>query len=104
MTAGKLCLSYTGECVALLHALSWFKEHRQDALICTDSLSLHSALEQNNHKDRDPWLKKIKKALFNMSNMVTFLCPHRIVTSQATTKLMSSPSKDPNRLVLVLVS
>ena len=73
LAAGKLCSSYTGECVALLHALEWLQEHHHNALICTDSLSLHSALEQNNHKDRDPWLKNIKKALFQLGTTVTLL-------------------------------
>ena len=73
MAAGKLCSSYTGECVALIHAPEWLQEQWHNALICTDSLSLHSALEQNNHKDRDPWLKKIKKTLFQLPNTVTLL-------------------------------
>ena len=71
--AGKLCSSYTGECVAFLRALEWLQQNLRDALICTDSLSLHSALEGNNYKDRDPWLKEIKKSLFDFPVKVTLL-------------------------------
>ena len=72
--AGKLCSSYTGECrVAFLRALEWLQQHLHEALICTDSLSLHSALEENNYKDRDPWLKEIKKLLFDFPVNVTLL-------------------------------
>ena len=44
---GKLCFSYTGECVAMLHAFELLQEHQFQSLICTDSQSPHSALAQN---------------------------------------------------------
>ena len=59
--AGQLCSSYTGKCVALLRALERLQDHHKSSPICTDSLSLHSVLSQNNWRDRDPWLKKVKK-------------------------------------------
>ena len=71
--AGKLCSSYTGECVAMLRALEWLQENPMTSLICTDSLSLQSALAQNNWKDRDPWLKEIKQILFTLEEPVTLL-------------------------------
>ena len=71
--AGKLCSSYTGECVALLRALEWLQDHHKSSLVCTDSLSLHSALSQNNWRDRDPWLKKVKNLLLNTPDEVTLL-------------------------------
>ena len=36
--AGKLCSSYTGECVALLEALKWLLENPKTSLIWTESL------------------------------------------------------------------
>ena len=48
--AGKYCSSYGAECVAFLRALEWAEEnHVMSVAICTDSLSLHQALE------RDDW-------------------------------------------------
>ena len=47
--AGKLCSSYGGECVALLHALRWLKNTDYKCLICTDSMSLYSALQSMAH-------------------------------------------------------
>lgn len=49
--AGKLCSSYTGECVALLRDLEWLQVHRKSSLVCTDSLSFHSVLSQNDWRD-----------------------------------------------------
>ena len=71
--AGSLCSSYTGECVAMLRALEWLQMNPMVSLICTDSLSLQSALAENNWKDRDPWLKKIKEVLFELKEPVTLL-------------------------------
>ena len=71
--AGKFCSSYSGECVAMLRTMEWLQENPQTSLICTDSLSLHSALSDNNWKDKDPWLKEIKKILFNLSHSTTIL-------------------------------
>ena len=71
--AGKLCSSYTGECVAMLRALEWLQERRLSSLVCTDSLSLHSALSQNDFRDRDPWLKEVKKMLLTTPEEVTLL-------------------------------
>ena len=71
--AGKLCSSYTGECVAMLRALEWLQEHQFSSLICTDSHSLHSALAQNDWRDRDPWLKEVKRMLLTTREQVTLL-------------------------------
>ena len=68
--AGKYCSSYTGECVALLEAVKWLAEHPHISLICTDSLSVQSALEQNDWKDRDPWLKQIKESIYHGSSQI----------------------------------
>jgi len=65
--AGKYCSSYSGECVAMLRTVEWLLEHPQTSTICTDSLSLHSALASNDWKDKDPWLKQIKMKMFHGS-------------------------------------
>ena len=57
----------------MLRTMEWLQENPQTSLICTDSLSLHSALSDNNWKDKDPWLKEIKKILFNLSHSTTIL-------------------------------
>ena len=71
--AGKMCSSYTGECVALVEALKWLLENPQTSLICTDSLSLHEALLNNNWKDKDPWLKIIKENIYRSTSQITLL-------------------------------
>ena len=71
--AGRLCSSYTGECVALLEALKWLLENPQTSLICTDSLSLHDALESNDWRDKDPWLKLIKVNIYSNPSQITLL-------------------------------
>ena len=52
--AGKLCSSYTGECVAFLRELEWLQERRLSSLVCTDSLLLHSALAKTTGKIEIP--------------------------------------------------
>ena len=45
---GKYCSSYSAECVAMLKALEWIQLNPLPALICTDSMSLQQALQNNN--------------------------------------------------------
>ena len=73
--AGKLCSSYTGECVALLMAFEWIATQPTvlDYLICTDSKSLHEALRRNDWTDTDPWLKKAKVAISQLESQITLL-------------------------------
>ena len=76
--AGKLCSSYTGECVAMLEAIRWtrLKEVEMGSLkvlICSDSKSLAEALSLNHWKDDDPWLKQIKNLAYDMRAEVTLL-------------------------------
>ena len=86
LPAGQLCSSYSGECVAMLHALEWIVEQggpesvlspkdpgERSFLICTDSKSLTSAIDKNNWKDKDPWLKKIKETLQKIEDEITVL-------------------------------
>ena len=71
---GRLCSSYSGECVAALRALEWIERNEyQDCAIVTDSMSLHAALRANNWKDRDPWLKQIKEVLHRIPTQVCFI-------------------------------
>ena len=71
--AGKMCSSYTGECVAFLEALKWLLDNPQTSLICTDSLSLQEALLSNDWKDKDPWLKLIKENIYSNPSQLTLL-------------------------------
>ena len=77
--AGKYCSSYSGECVALLHALNWICEEEQnwtqpeEILICTDSKSLTSALEIPNWRDPDHWIKEVKTSVSRCQSRVTLL-------------------------------
>jgi ribonuclease HI len=80
LPAGKLCSSYSSECVALKTAMEWINGIGEDTgipalavLICTDSLSLVSALQNNNWKDKDPWLKTIKHLLRQTETNITLL-------------------------------
>ena len=73
--AGRLCSSYTGECVALLRALEWIANRgpEPEYLICTDSKSLQDALVTNSWRDQDPWLKKIKLLIQQIRSTITIL-------------------------------
>ena len=59
--------------MALVEALKWLLENPQTSLICTDSLSLHEALLNNNWKDKDPWLKIIKENIYRSTSQITLL-------------------------------
>ena len=86
LPAGQLCSSYSGECVAMLHALEWIVEQggpesilppkdpgERSFLVCTGSKSLTSAIDKNNWKDKDHWLKKIKETLQEIEDEITIL-------------------------------
>ena len=65
--AGEWCSSYGGECVAALRALEWVKQNNiEDCTIITDSLSLQKSIETNDWKNRDNWLKQIKRLMYEM--------------------------------------
>jgi len=77
--AGAYCSSFTGESVAFLEAIRWIKSYldpqptRHNVLVCSDSMSLAQALDSNDWKDGDPWVKDIKKELHEMMTGVTLL-------------------------------
>ena len=48
-------------------------EHTQTSTICTDSLSLHSALASNDRKDKGPLMIQIKKKMFELQHSTTVL-------------------------------
>ena len=72
-SAGRLCSSYSGECVSLLKALKWLLKNPQTSLICTDCLSLHDALESNDWRDKDPLLNLIKVNSYSNPSQITLL-------------------------------
>ena len=60
--AGAICSSYAEEGVAFLKALEWLRENPREATtICPDSLSLQKALANDDWKDSQDWIRKIKK-------------------------------------------
>ena len=72
--AGKICSSYGAEGVALLRALELLeRRHISTATICTDSLSLQKALANDNWKDAQNWLRKIKEKSYTLKTEVTIL-------------------------------
>ena len=77
--AGEYCSSYTGECVAFLHALEWIEGNELATgetgtiLISSDSMSLAQSLRINNWKDKDPWLKLIKHTLCRLESKIIML-------------------------------
>jgi ribonuclease HI len=78
VAAGAYCSSYGGECVAMLRAVTWIREHEVDntelrSLILTDSDSLVSAIQDNSWKVKDEWLLEIKLVLAEIKSDVTIL-------------------------------
>ena len=72
--AGRYCSSYGAEAVAFLRAIEWAEEHCEKSItICTDSLSLHQALEKDDWRDADDWIGKIKEAVYRLEGEVTVL-------------------------------
>ena len=72
--AGEICSSYGAESVALLRALEWIEEHQvKTATICTDSMSVHKALANDDWKDAQDWLRKIKEKCHQLETKITIL-------------------------------
>ena len=72
--AGAYSSSYSAEAVAMLEAVRWIETtHLQTCLICTDSMSLVDAIDKNNWRDPDEWLKEIKTTLSRLNTQVTVL-------------------------------
>jgi len=71
---GPICSSYAAEEVAFLKALEWLIENpRESTTICTDSLSLQKALTNDDWKDSQDWIKKIKKMCHRIQGEITVL-------------------------------
>ena len=76
LPAGKYCSSFSAECRAFLQALTWIQQNAhpaQTVMVLTDSMSMTKALEANNPKDSDPWMKQIKSAAADTPNKVIVL-------------------------------
>ena len=76
LSAGKFCSSFSAECCAFLQALIWIQQNAHPAqtiMVLTDSMSMTKALEANNPKDSDPWMKEIKRAAADTPNKVIVL-------------------------------
>ena len=71
--AGEYCSSYSGEGVAAVKALEWLVENPADATLCTDSLSLHEALNCNRWNDLDPCINRLKALIRTIPTNITIL-------------------------------
>jgi ribonuclease HI len=72
--AGEICSSYAAENVALLRALEWLEENSPEtATICTDSMSIHEALANDNWKDAQDWVRKVKEKSYVLTGKITIL-------------------------------
>jgi len=71
--AGRLSSSYGAEGVALMKAIEWISENECTSVICTDSMSLHQALKNNNWKDNNELISIIKDQLQHVNNKPTLL-------------------------------
>ena len=71
--AGKLCSSFGAESVALIEALEWIKKEPKSAVICTDSLSLHQALQNASWRTRDNGVNRIRKLVTEIACPITLL-------------------------------
>ena len=72
--AGEICSSYGAEGVALLRALEWLEKAKAvSATICTDSMSLHKALANDDWKDAQDWIRKIKEKSYHLQTDTTIL-------------------------------
>ena len=91
--AGKMCSSYTGECVALVEALKWLLENPQTSLICSDSLSLHGALLSNKWKDNGS--RSSRKMFTEAHHRSHFSGSHLNVDLKAMNLWLNSSMKEP---------
>ena len=71
--AGKWCSSFGAECKAMVEALKWLKGNPGDAIICTDSLSMHSALKNNDWRNTTNLIVQIKELTREIEARITLL-------------------------------
>ena len=72
--AGEICSSFGAEGVAMFRALEWIVENTtRSVAICTDSLSVHAVLKNDDWRDAQDWVRKIKLLSRLTSNNVTII-------------------------------
>ena len=72
--AGRYCASYGAECVAFLRAVEWAERNGLTSIaVCTDSLSLQQALENDDWRDAEDWIGNIKEAVHNWGGCITLV-------------------------------
>ena len=59
--------------MALLKALTWIKKDPNPTLICTDSMSLHQALDNTLWRSKDDGVNKIRQALREITCQIVLL-------------------------------
>ena len=57
----------------MVEALKWLKENPGDAIICTDSLSMHSALKNNDWRNTTNLIVQIKELTREIEARITLL-------------------------------
>ena len=74
--AGELCSSFGAEGVAMFRALEWIvKNTTRPVAICTDSLSVHAVLKNDDWRDAQEWVRKIKLISRQTSNVTIIWVP-----------------------------
>jgi len=71
--AGEWCSSFGAECKAMAEALKWLTANLDDAVICTDSLSMHSALMSNDWRNKTNLIVEIKRRVKEIGKRITLL-------------------------------
>ena len=71
--AGKWCSSFGAECTAMVEALKWLQNNPDDAIICTDSLSMHSTLANNDWRNNTNLIVQIRELIRDIRQKVTLL-------------------------------
>ena len=56
-----------------MRALEWINDNPLDCVICTDIRSMHQAMEKNDWRDTDPWIKQIKELVHQIDTNIKVL-------------------------------
>ena len=71
--AGSMCSSFGAECLAMVEALKWLKDNPGNTFICTDSLSMHSALMKNDWRNNTNLIVEIRNLVETINSKISLL-------------------------------
>ena len=71
--AGRLCSSFGAECLAMVEAVRWLTKNPGTAVICTDSLSMHSALMKNDWRNNTNLIVEIRNLMPSTNGKISLL-------------------------------